>query len=47
VPAGKVSLLVRVRFESHQATLTESQLTGFSTRIVAALEQKLGASLRA
>jgi phenylalanyl-tRNA synthetase beta chain len=47
VPAGKVSLLVRVRFESHRATLTEARLTDFSVRIVAALEQKLGASLRA
>ena len=47
VPEGKYSLLVRVTFESQQATLTEAQLTDFSSRIVAALEQKLGASLRA
>ena len=47
VPEGKFSLLVRVTFESHHATLTESQLSDFSSRIVAALEQKLGASLRA
>jgi phenylalanyl-tRNA synthetase beta chain len=47
VPEGKFSLLVRVTFESHQATLTETQLTDFSSRILAALEQKLGASLRA
>ena len=47
VPAGKYSLLVRVTFESHQGTLTEPQLTDFSSRIIAALEQKLGASLRA
>jgi phenylalanyl-tRNA synthetase beta chain len=47
VPEGKYSLLVRVTFESHRATLTETQLTDFSSRIVAALEQKLGASLRA
>ncbi len=47
VPEGKFSLLVRVTFESHQATLTEAQLIDFSSRIVAALEQKLGASLRA
>ena len=47
LPAGKFSLLVRVTFESHQATLTEAQLTDFSSRILAALEQKLGASLRA
>jgi len=47
VPAGKLSLLVRVRFQSYASTLTEAQLTEFSSRIVSALEQKLGASLRA
>jgi len=47
VPEGKFSLLVRVTFESHKATLTEAQLTDFSSRIVAVLERKLGASLRA
>jgi phenylalanyl-tRNA synthetase beta chain len=47
VPQGKYSLLVRVTFESRQATLTEAQLTDFSSRIVAALEKKLGATLRA
>ena len=47
VPQGKYSLLVRVTFESHQATLTEAQLADFSSRIVAALEKKLGATLRA
>src|SRR4029077_9750299 len=44
---GKFALLVRVKFESHQATLTEAQLTDFSSRILSALEQKLGATLRA
>jgi phenylalanyl-tRNA synthetase beta chain len=47
VPEGKFALLVRVKFESNQATLTEAQLTDFSLRILAALEQKLGATLRA
>jgi phenylalanyl-tRNA synthetase beta chain len=47
MPQGKFALLVRVRFESRQATLTEAQLTDFSSRILAALEQKLGATLRA
>ena len=47
VPAGKYSLLVRVTFQSVAATFTEAQLTDFSTRIVSALAQKLGASLRA
>jgi phenylalanyl-tRNA synthetase beta chain len=47
VPEGKCALLVRVKFESRQATLTESQIIDFSSRILAALEQKLGATLRA
>jgi phenylalanyl-tRNA synthetase beta chain len=47
MPEGKFALLVRVKFESLQATLTEAQLTDFSSRILSALEQKLGATLRA
>ncbi|HXW17605.1 MAG TPA: phenylalanine--tRNA ligase subunit beta [Candidatus Acidoferrales bacterium] len=47
VPAGKYSLLVRVTFQSAQATFTDTQLTDFSARIVAALEKSLGATLRA
>jgi phenylalanyl-tRNA synthetase beta chain len=47
VPEGKYSLLVRVTFESQQATLTEAQLTDFWSRIVDALQSKLGATLRA
>lgn len=47
VPAGKYSLLVRVTFQSREATLTEAQINDFSTRIIAALEKDLGASLRA
>jgi phenylalanyl-tRNA synthetase beta chain len=47
MPEGKFALLVRVRFESRQATLIETQLTDFSSRILSALEQKLGATLRA
>jgi len=47
IPKGKFSLLVRVVFQSHAATLTEAQITDFQSRIVGALEQKLGASLRA
>ena len=46
VPAGKFSLLVRVTFQSQQATLTEAQVNDFSAQIVAALEKKLGAALR-
>ena len=47
IPAGKYSLLVRVTFQSHQATLTEAQLADFTGRIVAALGKNLGAVLRA
>jgi phenylalanyl-tRNA synthetase beta chain len=47
MPEGKFAMLVRVKFESRQATLTEAQLTDFSMRILATLEQKLGAALRA
>jgi phenylalanyl-tRNA synthetase beta chain len=46
VPAGKFSLLVRVTFQSREATFTDAQISDFSTRIVAALEKNLGASLR-
>jgi phenylalanyl-tRNA synthetase beta chain len=47
VPAGKYSLLVRVTFQSRESTLTESQLTDFSARIISALGSKLHATLRA
>jgi phenylalanyl-tRNA synthetase beta chain len=47
VPAGKFSLMIRVTFQSAQATLTDAQIAEFSARIVAALEGKLGATLRA
>lgn len=46
IPAGKYSLMIRVVFQSLQGTFTDSQLSDFSSRIVAALEQKLGATLR-
>jgi phenylalanyl-tRNA synthetase beta chain len=47
IPEGKFAMLVRLKFESHEATLTETQVTDFSSRILAALEQNLGATLRA
>jgi phenylalanyl-tRNA synthetase beta chain len=47
IPTGKYSLMIRVVFQSPQGTLTDSQLSEFSSRIVTALEQKLGATLRA
>jgi len=46
LPVGKFSLLVRVTFQSHTATLTEAQVNDFSARIVAGLRQTLGAALR-
>lgn len=46
IPAGRFSLMIRVTFQSAQATLTDAQLADFSSRIVAALEQRLGATLR-
>jgi phenylalanyl-tRNA synthetase beta chain len=47
VPAGKYSLLVRVTFQSREATLTEAQISDCSGKIIAALEKNLGAQLRA
>jgi phenylalanyl-tRNA synthetase beta chain len=47
VPAGKYSLMIRVTFQSTEATFTDAQLNDLSSRIVAALQQKLGATLRA
>ena len=46
VPGGKYSLLVRVTFQSSAATLTDTQISDFSGKIVAALEKNLGAQLR-
>jgi phenylalanyl-tRNA synthetase beta chain len=47
IPAGKFSLMIRVKFQSVEATFTDAQLNDFSARIVAALQEKLGATLRA
>ena len=47
VPAGKYSLMVRVTFQSREATFTDAQVSDFSSRIVAALESHVNASLRA
>jgi phenylalanyl-tRNA synthetase beta chain len=47
VPAGKYSLLVRVTFQSSEATLTDAQISDFSSKIVSALEKQLSAQLRA
>jgi phenylalanyl-tRNA synthetase beta chain len=47
IPSGKYSLMIRVRYQSAQGTLTDAQLADFSSRMVSALEQKLGVTLRA
>jgi phenylalanyl-tRNA synthetase beta chain len=47
VPAGKYSLMVRVTFQSREATLTEVQISDCSARIVHALETSVSAQLRA
>ena len=39
--------MIRVTFQSAEATLTDAQIADFSTRIVAALKQQPGAALRA
>jgi phenylalanyl-tRNA synthetase beta chain len=46
VAAGSYSLLLRVVFQSHERTLTEDELTGWSEKIVAALTA-LGGAQRA
>ena len=47
VPAGKYSLMIRVTFQSREATFTDAQISDYSSRIVAALEKSVGAQLRA
>jgi phenylalanyl-tRNA synthetase beta chain len=47
VPAGKYSLMVRVTFQSREATLTDAQIADYSAIIVSALESRLAATLRA
>jgi phenylalanyl-tRNA synthetase beta chain len=47
VPAGKYSLMIRVTFQSREATLTDAQISDHSAKIIAALQQSVGAQLRA
>jgi phenylalanyl-tRNA synthetase beta chain len=47
IPIGKFSLMIRVKFQSTEATFTDAQLNDFSVRIVNALQERLGATLRA
>jgi phenylalanyl-tRNA synthetase beta chain len=46
ITPGNFSLLVRVTFQSREGTLSEAQLSDFSSRIISALETVLGATLR-
>jgi phenylalanyl-tRNA synthetase beta chain len=46
LPAGRFSLLVRVTLQSRQGTLTDETVNEYSARIVASLQQRLGATLR-
>ncbi|MGA2418678.1 MAG: phenylalanine--tRNA ligase subunit beta [Candidatus Acidiferrum sp.] len=46
VPAGKYSLLVRVKFQSREGTLTDAETSEFSAKIVRVLSEQLGAQLR-
>jgi phenylalanyl-tRNA synthetase beta chain len=46
VPAGKYSLMIRVTFQSREATLTDAQISDHSSRIISALESSVGAQLR-
>jgi phenylalanyl-tRNA synthetase beta chain len=46
VPAGKYSLMIRVTFQSREATLTDAQISECSSKIIAALESSVGAQLR-
>ncbi len=46
VPAGRVSLAVTVTLQPTEATLTDAEIEAVATRIVAAAEKAVGASLR-
>ena len=46
VPAGKYSLMIRVAFQSCEATLTDAQIAEYSSRIITALENSVSAQLR-
>jgi phenylalanyl-tRNA synthetase beta chain len=46
VPAGNYSLMIRVTFQSRETTLTDAQISDYSSKIVAALETSVGAHLR-
>ncbi len=47
VPAGKYSLLVRITFQSCEATLMDAQINHFAGKIISILEHRHNAQLRA
>jgi phenylalanyl-tRNA synthetase beta chain len=47
VPAGKYSLLVRVTFQSREATLMDAQINHFVGKVISILEHRHAAQLRA
>jgi phenylalanyl-tRNA synthetase beta chain len=47
VPADKYSLLVRITFQSREATLMDAQINHFAGKIISILEHRHGAQLRA
>jgi phenylalanyl-tRNA synthetase beta chain len=46
LPAGKKSLAIAVTLQPQDATLTDADIEGFSKRLVAAVENSVGATLR-
>ena len=46
VPSGKYSLMIRVTFQSRETTLTDAQISDYSSRIISALESSVDAQLR-
>ena len=46
VPVGKYSLMIRVTFQSREATLTDAQISDYSSRIISALASSVAAQLR-
>jgi phenylalanyl-tRNA synthetase beta chain len=47
LPPGKVSLAVQVTLQPREATLTDAQIESISQRVVAAVANATGATLRA
>lgn len=46
IPSGQKSLAVRIRYRSHERTLTDEQVSGFHQRVVNSLLKELGATIR-